>query len=329
MDRNIILNYIEDAKETSLVDFKQEFYKSLKQSDIPKDVSAFANYITDQDKYIIFGVEDKNREVIGIDEKTFPSQDVVDDYINKTIEPFPEVECGIEKLDNNKKIGYIKILAKNTNQPYVIKENCGKSNNIKKGDIYIRKGACNMRATRSDIDEMYMKNGSLLVRVREKFVVIKPIPVEKDLVKEVTYGQVVIEIFNNTSFPILIDGGSVNIVADDFNASCSICSTLSLENITEHPLELPAKSKKVYTMLFNFSSQDCVDIGFDERGYLGKASTIQVELYDTDDNTYKSSEIEVFMIAKGDILHKVKRKYYDENKENLSLKEMFAYWLTK
>lgn len=329
MDREIILNYIKNAKENSHVDFKKEFYKSLKQSDLPKDISAFANYVTGEDKYIIFGIEDENREVTGIDKDEFSAQDNVDDYLAKTIEPFPEVLCGIEELDNGKSVGYIKILANNKDVPYVIKNTCGKNNSIQKGDIYIRKGTCNMRATRSDLDEMYIKRGKVWINVRENFVLIAPIPVENDLVNKVIYGQVTVEIYNDTTSPILIDGGNVNIVTDDLSMTRSICSTMSLENIREHPIELTTQSRKVYTMLFNFSSQDCVDIGFDERGYLGKPSTIQVELYDTDDNIYKSNEMDVFMIAKGDILHKVKRKYYDENKENLSLKEMFSFWLTK
>jgi len=38
------------------------------------------------------------------------------------------------------------------NPPYVIKEVCGKGSRIEKGDIFIRKGTCNKKALRADID---------------------------------------------------------------------------------------------------------------------------------------------------------------------------------
>ena len=52
-----------EARETPCVDFKRDFYAKLSQSDLPKDVCAFANSISNEDKYIIFGIEDKTREI--------------------------------------------------------------------------------------------------------------------------------------------------------------------------------------------------------------------------------------------------------------------------
>lgn len=158
MDKEIILKHIQDAKENSCVDFKREFYLSLKQSDLAKDVSAFANLLNNEDKYIIFGVDDENREVVGIDAQNFIKQDDVDSYLESKVEPFPEVTCGLIKTEDGKNIGYIKVSSRNLNPPYVIKEVCGKGNRIEKGDIFIRKGSCNKKALRTDIDEMYMKN---------------------------------------------------------------------------------------------------------------------------------------------------------------------------
>lgn len=136
----------------------------LSHSDFPKDVCAFVNSISNEDKYIVFGIEDKTREIVGITEEII-EQDSIDEYISQTIEPFVEVECGTFHIDDGKIIGYIKIPSSNTNPPYVIKKECGKNNKLSKGDVFIRKGSCNQKALRSDFDAMYLKNGDIIVRL--------------------------------------------------------------------------------------------------------------------------------------------------------------------
>ena len=89
MDRESILRHIQNAKETASVDFKREFYASLKHSDIAKDVAAFANLVNKEDKYIIFGVDDETREIVGMAPETFAKQDDIDSYLEDKIEPFP------------------------------------------------------------------------------------------------------------------------------------------------------------------------------------------------------------------------------------------------
>lgn len=64
--RETILKHIQDAQENDGVDFKREFYTSLKHSDIAKDVASFANLVDSKDKYIIFGVDDDTHEIVGI-----------------------------------------------------------------------------------------------------------------------------------------------------------------------------------------------------------------------------------------------------------------------
>lgn len=80
-EKEKILGFIVEAKETPCVDFKRDFYEKLSQSDLPKDVCAFANSISNEDKYIVFGVEDKTREIVGINEEEFIGQDSIDGHI--------------------------------------------------------------------------------------------------------------------------------------------------------------------------------------------------------------------------------------------------------
>lgn len=317
-EKEKILGFIAEARETSCVDFKRDCYIKLSQSDFPKDICAFANSISGEDKYIIFGVEDKTREIVGIDIEGFISQDSIDEYISHTIEPFVEVESGVFSTDDGKTIGFIKILSSNTNPPYVIREDCGINNKISKGDVFIRKGSCNQKALRSDFDSMYLKNGDIIVRLHENLAIIEPIHMEGEFVQDPTYGHIDIEIFNDTTRPVLICGGNIIVEYNDYTLRRRIFSILPNRMIGERPLELAAQARKVYTVLFDFLSQDCVDLNFSTDGKMDRTVNMSIELYDTDDNQYLSDSVEGFLIAKGDVLHKVKHKHYLEYKQKMS-----------
>ncbi len=153
-NRAAVTALIQNRAETLLVDYKRDFYEKLHASDFSKDIAAFANLLSEQDRYIIFGVEDKTRQVVGIDPQTYISVDTLDAYINETIEPFIHIESELFEYDG-KLLAYIKIAADNTDQPYVIKQSCGKNSSTEAGDIYIRKGTCNLKACRMDLDAMY------------------------------------------------------------------------------------------------------------------------------------------------------------------------------
>ena len=306
MDKDIILKHIQNAQENAAVDFKREFYTSLRQSDLPKDVSAFANLQTDEDKYIIFGVDDETREIVGINCQSFAKQDDVDSYLEEKIEPFPQVSCGLIEIDDGKKIGYIKVLSTNCNPPYVIKETCGKGNRIEKGDIFIRKGSCNKKASRTDIDEMYLQNGELLVRIHDRGTVVGPRRVEGEGDKEYIYGQIDIEIFNDTTRPVLICGGEISIARSERAVICPILSTKAIKNIHDWPLEVPAQIRKIYTIVYDFTSQNCIDMGFDREGHIDELVDVEISLWDTDDKTYQSNTSKMLMLVKGEILHKVR-----------------------
>lgn len=318
MDKEIVLRYIQNAKENSCVDFKREFYLSLKQSDLAKDVSAFANLINNQDKYIIFGVDDETREIVGIDAQSFIKQDDIDSYLESKIEPFPEVTCGLIKTEDGKTIGYIKVSSKNLNPPYVIKEICGKGSRIEKGDIFIRKGSCNKKALRADIDGMYMQNGELMLRIHDEISVVEPIYIENDISGKPIFGHIDMEIFNNTTRPLLICAGDIRIKSSRREIFCCIWSTLPVKNMHDYPVEIPAQTRKIYTMLYDFSSQNCVEMGFDIEGRIDELVEVKVRLRDTDDKVYESNPKKIMMIVRGNILHKVRLNSMRCNKESSS-----------
>ena len=158
-NKEIVLRIIWDGMETKTVDFKRDFYKNLHATDFIKDIAAFANCDAQGAKWIIFGVDDKTRTLTGIDPYSYLSVDALDQYISVAIEPFVHIESEIFQYDDIF-LAYIKICGDNNDRPYVVKENCGRNSQIEKGDIYIRKGTCNLKANRMDIDEMYSKKDS-------------------------------------------------------------------------------------------------------------------------------------------------------------------------
>lgn len=153
-NRETVIMHIQNRNESMHVDFKRDFYKNLRDTDFAKDIAAFANLSSEEDRYIIFGVDDKSRRVVGISPKTYISLDSMDGYLERVIEPFVQIESDLF-IYQGKTVAYIKICKENKDRPYVIKENCGKNNQIEKGDVYLRKGTCNQKAVRMDLDEMY------------------------------------------------------------------------------------------------------------------------------------------------------------------------------
>ncbi len=155
-NKEVVIAHIQNKNESMHVDFKRDFYKNLRDTDFAKDIAAFANLNSEEDRYIIFGVDDKSRKIVGIRPDTYISLDSMDNYLERTVEPFVQIESEIFRYQG-RLVAYIKISKDNTDRPYVIQENCGKNNQIEKGDVYIRKGTCNQKALRMDLDEMYRK----------------------------------------------------------------------------------------------------------------------------------------------------------------------------
>ncbi len=176
---------------------------------------------------------------------------------------------------------------------------------------------------------MYVTNGEVIVRFHENLAVVEPIHLEGKIVDNPTYGHIDVELFNDTTRPILIDRGIISISLNDFSIQRNIVSILPSDMVNEHPLCLPAQARSVHTVLFDFMSGDCLAFDFDVYGNMPKPVKLQITLADTDDNRYVSDEIKAIMIAKGDVLHKVKLKNYYENKESLSFKDKLKFWLNR
>ena len=144
MDINKIIRLIECAQENEFVDFKQQFYVKEKKYDLIKDIISFANNCNDEEKYIIFGIDNTTGQINNVDYNRIEDisnyiqliSEYCDPFINIAIEKFIYKECEMAVLIVN---------SNNSDRPYLIKKEWTKENKLflRKGEIYIRKGASN------------------------------------------------------------------------------------------------------------------------------------------------------------------------------------------
>lgn len=163
--KNKVINILKDLPdEDPCLDYKQIPYKKDQMHSFLKDVIAMLNSeaATGKDKFIIFGVKDRPKELIGIPPAMMSDDNEWQNLIKK-IDPLPDVRIGsVEYLE--KSYGYIFIPASNNKWVYEANESVYSPNNplkekniISKGQAYTRIGSTN---------EVLMEEGRK--RLREK-----------------------------------------------------------------------------------------------------------------------------------------------------------------
>jgi hypothetical protein len=149
--------------ESSTLDYKKEEYilgKNAKRNEILKDISAFANHHSNNDKFIIVGIKEEN----GIANEFFEIENITDEatyqqFISDNIEPKINFEYKATSFEG-KKIAYFKI-SKNKHRPYLFKKNIqnpiNQNTEYKIGDGYIRIGSSSKKLDRDDFENIYKK----------------------------------------------------------------------------------------------------------------------------------------------------------------------------
>lgn len=149
---------IEFENENTWLDFKLQEYSKGEYVDLIKDVMSMANAPMEETKYIIFGVKDipgESRQFIGID--SLMDQANIENVIQENIEPIIKFRY-YPHVFGNVTLGVLEILD-NRNPPYMMKKSYA---GLQKGEIWIRKGTRQSRATREDLDRMEIyKNNNI------------------------------------------------------------------------------------------------------------------------------------------------------------------------
>lgn len=201
-----IIDLIENRVESECVDFKQEFYHKDKTQDLIKDVLSFANAFSNDEKYIIFGA-DENDNLFNVDYKTVRDISEINQILNEYCEPFIKVEnYSFTHKGNNL---FALIISGNFNRPYIIKKDYQKNGCIwlRTGEIFIRKGATNFKASRDDLDCIYANRETIQLTVKDNFLQFKNLRHghKKELVCCIP-----ILMDNNSKKSIIINNGNVN-----------------------------------------------------------------------------------------------------------------------
>ncbi|MDF2612637.1 MAG: transcriptional regulator [Clostridia bacterium] len=133
------------------LDFKLKLSLELEsdKKEFVKDVIAIANTPGGRG-YILFGVEDKTRNLIGIEEVPYNTEEKIQQIIsNRSVPPVP-VMFEVQDIDN-KKIGILTIF-KSMQVPHQM---------LQTGAFYVRRGSTTDKATRHEIANMLQQFGML------------------------------------------------------------------------------------------------------------------------------------------------------------------------
>lgn len=170
-DKAKIIEYINKKIETNVFDAKQSYYHSKKKFDLIKDVVAFANSSSVDDKYIVFNIDNTTFKLSNMDISSLPDVSEIDNLLNEYCEPKIDVE--LNKFNyNGGQIAYLKVCSSNLDFPYMIKKNFEFNGKIKlsQGQIYIRRGATNSIANRSDLDILINKRVSRVTKIESQSI---------------------------------------------------------------------------------------------------------------------------------------------------------------
>lgn len=158
MDKDYLIQCIEDEGESSFFDFKTDIYdlkNAKEEAEFIKDVLCFANGHSIGDKYIITGVklqkDNTTRDIKGITESKIKDGSDYQNLIDDNVEPSLIVDFAIVEYDG-KKFGIFKIGKENRDRPYMLKK---QFQNLEVGFMKMRSGQRNINITRRELDKMY------------------------------------------------------------------------------------------------------------------------------------------------------------------------------
>ncbi|AKA71646.1 helix-turn-helix domain-containing protein [Clostridium scatologenes] len=153
MDRKKFLNLLKKSEGIKL-DFKQaiEIETDSGRKELAKDICAIANSRGGRG-YLIIGVEDKTKKVLGIDNVNF-SEEKVQQIVSSRIEP--PIPISLEFIEyEGKKVAIINIYD-GPQKPYQIKDN---------GAFYIRRGSTNDTMRKQEIISSLQENLNLNIEL--------------------------------------------------------------------------------------------------------------------------------------------------------------------
>ena len=248
-----LLDYRE---EDSRVDFKKEFDPSSDECwiNLAIDVVAFANTYVG---YVIFGVEDKTYQRVGIPENAqsaLANTKVMLEKVNRGVNPkLLEIRTKAKEVDGLK---YVFVAIPQTKDRTHIFENnldatfpSGKKPIIRKGSIYIRSSASNQIISSDAFEDLLSRR---FKRIREKILegmsrVVHAEPTQEIVVVSPQLSEDGTKLFRITDAPdaISIRGASLTAVPKTFEEKIS--AWISIQQVDPNNLPPPKSLMEVYS----------------------------------------------------------------------------------
>lgn len=152
MDSKKLLSLIKREEGTKL-DFKLrlELYCETGKKELTKDICAIANSSGGRG-YIIVGVEDKSKKIIGLQEDDMFQEEQIQQIVTTRCEPPIPIEVDFVDI-KNKKIGVISIYD-GDQKPYQVRDN---------GAFYIRRGSTTDVMRKQELIALFEENLSLTI----------------------------------------------------------------------------------------------------------------------------------------------------------------------
>lgn len=182
-DKDIVAEYISKGIENEIIDVKSSYYHKNKKFDLIKDVVAFANSSSVENKYIVFNIDNGTFQLCNMDMNSLPDVSDINTLLREYCEPNIDIE--LSKFNyNGGQVAYLKVCNSNLDFPYMIKKDFVFDGKIKihKGQIYIRRGATNFIANRSDLDTLVDMRVRRTIKIEAHLMEQKQVIVNKQVV---------------------------------------------------------------------------------------------------------------------------------------------------
>lgn len=158
-----LFEIIKYHSENVHVDFKSQEYplgNHAKKNELLKDISAMANHPSNDPKFILIGVKEKNGMASEfIDVNTPTDQAKYQQFVEENIEPKINFEYRPFEYEGHNLAAFI--ISDNQERPYLFKKDVRKvgdsTQEFRIGDGFIRTGTSTRKLTRKDFEDIYVK----------------------------------------------------------------------------------------------------------------------------------------------------------------------------
>lgn len=246
-----MISFVQDSiklkKESDRLDIKLKYYSKEKKYDLVKDVVSLLNNEINDEKYIVFGIEDKTWNIVGINKEDIPEIAHIENFLNDCVEPKVNVEIEFFEIDK-KHLACLKI-CNNNDRPYLIKKTASLNGItfIRKGECYIRKGTTNDIATRHDLDLIYKAKNNIVVNLNDDKIqihdMVSTIEKQKFLVLDIRIDNGLSQGYEISKVKLRIKINNQILILDNCKVSCEYLSSTNGYFITkDKPLFINANS---------------------------------------------------------------------------------------